>query len=559
MRLSLYPKVLSRIDKWLILYHPYIWRTRVHMIIYVATVISVMLFTSGFLLSSYFTDLLIPAIRPLEVFANRLFLVPSAFILIIYLFWVRHQSKFKLVSFGLKDYLGTFICYIIGVSSLFTSAVFFLLGVLIQTAHFKVNERDLVDYNKNLWTVYGVNSDEMDTLNTFTYEKSELERRAKEFKRLVEHEELLLKNRYNNDFIKMALTEKKFPDQFDSYKSGRSLLSLESAVLSLYFHRVSIENDKELFSLISYLTYPRLSEITSSECITCLPEIIGELSAGNSLSADIQGVNDPTALASDFLFLLDYSYRGYYLFRQDGLINNRKILQLMKYLANDIPKNDEEITKKYIRKELLSSYYDLVKPKLSDPKVITLLDSYNIPYRIDTIEIIKNLNLLTPIHFYKMEKLFRTVNHARLYLNEWVILRFYKALLLICIVGGLLILASSFITFNGFLGGSVILGLILLYGIILDINNWFWFLTCIIFGFLIFRSTYFKITYWLLKNLEYLFGFLFCSSVTTIVFSILNIYNTSFSITLQSFIIINTVLFLTTYFIYDISKFPKLF
>ncbi len=131
----LVPRFLHRIDDYLLINYPFIWRTRVHYFLFFSLIIAnPMLWFLGQVFP--FTASQLPDFDMINGF-RELFLMGG---IVFLLFWVYDQYKLRLGEQAPKHYLLTWVVYIFCIFLIFVNTIVFSSSLVTQVAHFFPDE-----------------------------------------------------------------------------------------------------------------------------------------------------------------------------------------------------------------------------------------------------------------------------------------------------------------------------------------------------------------------------------------------------------------------------------
>ena len=457
----LHLKVLHKLDVWILIFNPTIWRTRVHYMLFYLILASGILFILGLFWPISAINL---SIDPFEKIilsedAYYIYLLPLAFGFILY--WGYTQFIYRLKVFSFDSLLITlFVYFVVSFFLISVSINAVKIGKIVKTAHFLVDSEDIDLVKKNNYFAYGFyvpDSILLDSINPIKDTLTLIQNGERDFRRILSIEDafFILKYQHYNqtwfEFIDKALLLD-FWDRQNAFdlitKEDTSFrISEESYQLTYLFNLEKKDKLKSVNEIYSNFYrnryYSNYGEIYPEKL-----EISAFLYFSNR-SYQIFGQNSKFEFAKnyssyfqapfhrDYLYLLPASSR--YVspkFNQLGHIKDR-LISLNKYYNQYYLQKSQNKTEEY------------------------LLKKYQIPTKLDTINY-SEIQFILPRHVYQLERMVHSSLNAKEFLQKEITLFQSARIMVILLLISLFIFGCPFLFLKDVLWG--VLNLFILFG-----------------------------------------------------------------------------------------------
>lgn len=420
----LVPPFLQKLDGYLLDHYPDVWRTRGHYVLFYSLSAILLLFLAGFVWPQKMTDWVVDPIDPIRLNTEWPYFAPSFLLVFLAgLFWIRNQYQLKNEASDWKETLRILLVYALCFFMMLGGVTVALrMGTIVRAAWGLMDQEDIDYLEENDFFVYGFVPIEGDTSLEFSTRDYKL--RESSFKKIWHNENRLLQNRYNVFYINtlfdsLLSTLDTSNTEYLRFSSKKLMPSDIADLASISYHSLktyqkslitevsywSNEADQEYLSYLAdrihlsnlaYLAcfserWNQLYEIASGEKIDDLYSIIWKDIAYSSFRGNTWVVPE----ASVVMYSSDRSGKTYLPgnFKKKvqgdltGLSSYNKY-----YCANICIKLDEKILNKY----------GLIRTDAND------------------------LSSAIPQAPLQLENGVRSVRHARQFLREWIIWRFWR-------------------------------------------------------------------------------------------------------------------------------------
>lgn len=210
----LVPKLLIRLDEYLLENHIAIWRSRLHYVVFYGIIGSVLLFLIGFCYPVKYDALPVPPVQPISIIRERSYRIVSILLLMGIVIWGRNlYQKGKYPTETLFLFQLFFACYI-GLCLLFgLTAISFRMGTLVRTAYFlddpqEAHIQKIIDNN---YYRFGFVYLEQDTLLPERMDTNRLKAffsaRQDTFIKITHVEDSLLNLTYQKEFLRVLIKD----------------------------------------------------------------------------------------------------------------------------------------------------------------------------------------------------------------------------------------------------------------------------------------------------------------------------------------------------------------
>lgn len=404
----LIPRFLKRWDRFLLEHYPSVWETRIHFVLFYGLLVFILLFVAGLLYPVSLDKLTVDPIKPIHINLENPYKIFSVFAIITIFIWGRQYYLFHQTA-PFKSSLVQPVLYAIGIFILLgldTSA--FRLGTVVRTAFFLMSEKHIQKAKEKRFYIYGFILHDQE----LPQDSLDLERYFNKGEELLWeyrlHEDAFLKNRYNRAFFK------------DFFSQALKSEALDSSNFIIDFF---IKEHSNLLYQVEkcYLSVPsRLYALSELSFMLEYPDSLTKIKS----SLIFRNIKTPSKLNEGW----------YHLFRsnQSYLLYRAKIFMGLHTISNS-PSN--KLREQYLSDVILTSHYYSYFQSMS--KDTNLFVDNNISMQeIDTLyslpQLVRKGDIFFtfPKHPFILENAVRSIEHARQYLKEGVILRHYESLLL---------------------------------------------------------------------------------------------------------------------------------
>ncbi len=430
LRKLLLPGFLRRLDDYLLEYYPVAWRTQGHYVLWFALLLTPLLFAAGFLYPLHnrdFTEWAVDPIKPVILGDELLYIAPLLFLGLGISYWGYRQFQSGFPWAGPWQVLSTLAMY--GVCLFVITGITapaFRIGTITHVAYGFIDTADIDAWDRNDFFLFGALFRDSDNY-TEKPDTSFWEQRELDFKKLWRGEEHILSNRYNNYFWDSLILDEPYRSYLsylsdESYQSYRSYRSYRSYLL-----------DRSYLAYLAYL--PDLAYLLDKSDRSFLLD-----------KSDRLYLSDLSFLSyrSHLSHLSDRSYRSYLLDRLDWLDRMDRSFLLDKsdrlYLSD---------------RSYRSDYRSHYTKEHASPPSQSIPARYGIPIVDETLQS-GTFAFIRPAYIYTMENAIRSVRHARLYLNEWIIFRHWRVLLCYLCLLALLLFPTPYLSFRYFLAALTV-------------------------------------------------------------------------------------------------------
>ncbi len=399
-------KLSRKCDNYLIHNYPTIWRTRIHIVLPLAIITYPLLFAAGYYLPrNTFLNPIVHPIQPVEITDGSFFLFPFTFAIVAMLYWGYTQYVYKFEGSQPRKIILTLIIYAIGlfvIIALDTTA--FKLGTITKSS-LLVSKKDLKYIKHNDSFSYGFFPPPKD----ISYEQhKEYFSKNTIFKTIKGHEDYILYNRYKREYwlslsdLSLHLYYSNSPNLFD-LKQNRGSAHINPSFL---FNA----NQPESADLNKYSKSPFFNHLLGNVDENTKLLLLHQLNRIDLSKNPNEFLNIPSI---EYWSSLTYNVEG---IDQSDLANLSYLFYMLKDSVASYNLDDYQQWEKAYFKYYINSIFNSIN--------VPILEKYGLNVSMLPVKT-KNISLKKPNFLILLEEGVRSVEHAKQYLEQKIIVRYY--------------------------------------------------------------------------------------------------------------------------------------